>query len=174
MVNKYCEKQGIKLHQTPVGFKYIADLMANGDILVGGEESGGLSTKLHIPERDGIFNGLFIMEIMSHRKMSLSELSDELDKEFGKHRYRRRDIRVTPELQKKVRRAFESEPGQIGDRVVQSIDKTDGWKFFFEDGSWLLVRASGTEPLFRFYCESSSVKKVDAILDSAFEYAGIS
>lgn len=173
MVNKYCEKNGIKLHQTPVGFKYIADLMANGDILVGGEESGGLSTKLHIPERDGIFNGLFIMEIMSHRKMSLSQLSDELDIEFGKHRYRRRDIRVTPELQKKVRKAFESEPGQIGDKIVHHIDKTDGWKFFFEDGSWLLVRASGTEPLFRFYCESSSVKKVEDILDSAFAYAGI-
>jgi len=173
MVNKYCEKKGIALHQTPVGFKYIADLMANGDILVGGEESGGLSTKLHIPERDGIFNGLFIMEIMAHRKMSLSQLSDELDKEFGKHRYKRRDIRVTPELQKKVKRTFDANPQKIGAYEVVATDRTDGWKFFFRDGSWLLVRASGTEPLFRFYCESGSNKKVEAILDTAFSYAGI-
>jgi phosphomannomutase len=173
MVNKYCEKNGIELHQTKVGFKYIADLMANRDILVGGEESGGLSTKLHIPERDGIFNGLFIMEIMAKRGKSLSELNQELDDEFGNHRYRRRDIRVTPELQKKVKKSFDKIPDNIGGRSISETDRTDGWKFFFEDGSWLLVRASGTEPLFRFYCESSSIEEVNSILDDAFSYAGI-
>ncbi|GAB5466194.1 MAG: phosphoglucomutase/phosphomannomutase family protein [Candidatus Kapaibacteriales bacterium] len=173
MVNKFCEKNGLHLYQTPIGFKYIADLMSTKDILVGGEESGGLSTKLHIPERDGIFNGLFILEIMAKRGMKLSELSDELDKNYGKHRYRRRDVRVTKQLQKKVVATFDKEPKEIGDFIVKSIDRTDGWKFFFDDGSWLLVRASGTEPLFRFYCEANSIKKVNDILDTAMGYVGI-
>jgi len=95
MVNKYCEKNGLTLYETPVGFKHIAKLMAEEKILIGGEESGGLGTILHIPERDGIFNALLLLEIMAKRKKSIKELSDELDKEFGPHRYWRRDVKVT-------------------------------------------------------------------------------
>ncbi len=97
MVDKYCEKHGITLHETEVGFKHIAKLMNEEKILIGGEESGGLSTIMHIPERDGFFNALLLLEVMAIEKKSLKQLCDELDEEFGIHRFMRRDVPVTPQ-----------------------------------------------------------------------------
>jgi phosphomannomutase len=166
MVNKYCDKNGIHLYETPVGFKHIAKLMVEQKILIGGEESGGLGTILHIPERDGIFNALLLLEIMAKRKMSIKELSDELDKEFGPHRYWRRDIRVTEQEKRALLRACSKRPTKIGKFIVKNIDTKDGFKFFFDDG-WLLIRPSGTEPLVRFYAEASSMSIVNEVLESA-------
>ena len=102
MVDKFCEKNKIKLHETPVGFKHIAKLMIEEKILIGGEESGGLSTIIHIPERDGVFNGMLLLEIMAVRGKSLKELCDELEEEFGVHRFMRRDVRVTLQQKKQI------------------------------------------------------------------------
>ncbi|MBL7998175.1 MAG: phosphoglucomutase/phosphomannomutase family protein [Candidatus Kapabacteria bacterium] len=166
MVNAYCEKHGIELYETPVGFKYTAQLMNEINVIIGGEESGGLGTSLHIPERDGIFNGLLLLEMMAVRKKSLKELVDELDEEFGTHRYRRRDVHVTESQKKTIMNACAKLPKKIGKYAVVNTLTKDGYKFILDDGSWLLIRASGTEPLIRFYAEASTLAKVNDILDA--------
>lgn len=168
MVDKYCEKNNIPLFETPVGFKHIAKLMNEHKILIGGEESGGLGTIIHIPERDGIFNALLLLEVMATRKMSLKELSDELDKEFGPHRYWRRDVRVSEQEKRALLRACAKGPIKIGKYIVNKIDTKDGYKFYFDD-AWLLIRPSGTEPLIRFYAEASSMSIVNELLESAMK-----
>lgn len=168
MVNAFCERNGIKLHETPVGFKYVAKLMSEEKILIGGEESGGLGTSLHIPERDGIFNGLLLLEMMAVTKKSLKQLCDELDEEFGPHRYRRRDVLVTEATKKAVLAACAKKPTRIGKYDVRSMNTRDGYKFFVDKG-WLLIRASGTEPLLRFYSEASSLKIVNELIDAALK-----
>jgi len=168
MVNLFCEKHKIKLFETPVGFKHIAKLMVEERILIGGEESGGLSSIVHIPERDGLFNSLMILEIMSVRKKSLKELCDELDEEFGVHRFSRRDVVVTEELKEQILKAAASNPDKLGKYPVVRSNLTDGYKFFVENG-WLLIRASGTEPLIRFYAEADSTIKVNELLDAGMK-----
>ncbi len=168
MVDKFCQKYNIPLFETPVGFKHIAKLMNEHKIIIGGEESGGLGTILHIPERDGIFNALLLLEVMATRKMTIKQLSDELDKEFGMHRYWRRDVRVTDKEKRAILRACAKQPTKIGKYYVTRIDTKDGFKFFFDDG-WLLIRPSGTEPLVRFYAEASSMSIVNELLDGAMK-----
>ncbi|MGE3803008.1 MAG: phosphoglucomutase/phosphomannomutase family protein [Candidatus Kapaibacterium sp.] len=165
MVNDYCTKKKIKLIETPVGFKYIADLMASQRILIGGEESGGLGTTLHIPERDGIFNGLLLLEVMAKKKKSIGELSRELDEEFGVHRYRRIDKRMTQERKDAILKRASAGLTELGKYAVTETSRMDGYKFFV-DGGWLLIRASGTEPLLRYYAEADSEEKVDALLEA--------
>lgn len=164
MVDMYCEKKGIKLHETPVGFKHIAKLMAKHKILIGGEESGGLSSIIHIPERDGLFNALLLLEIMVLENKTLRQLCEELDEEFGPHRFWRRDVRVTPQAKSAILAACEKKPTRIGRFEVKRIETMDGYKFFIDNG-WLLIRASGTEPLIRFYAEADSMSKVSELLD---------
>lgn len=171
MVSKYCEKHKIKLYETPVGFKYTAKLMSEENVLIGGEESGGLGTSLHIPERDGLFNGLLLLEVMANTKKSLKELCEQLDEEFGPHRFHRRDVRVTAQLKKQIVTACGRKPKHIGRYQVQAYDFTDGFKFFVDNG-WLLIRASGTEPLLRFYAEAESITKVNELLDEAIKLGG--
>jgi phosphomannomutase len=166
MVDDYCAAKKIDLIETAVGFKYIADLMANRKILIGGEESGGLGTTLHIPERDGIFNGLLLLEMMARRGKSIGELSRELDEEFGPHRYRRIDKRMTEERKRAILKSAEKGLDAIGSYKVTGTSRLDGYKFFVEKG-WLLIRASGTEPLLRFYAEAESDEKVNELLEAA-------
>jgi phosphomannomutase len=168
MVNDYCTKHGIKLYELPIGFKYVSKLMATERILIGGEESGGLGTIIHIPERDGIFNGMLLMEMMVTRKKKLSELVEELDKEFGPHRYRRRDVRVTEKIKQDIMKAAARKPKQLGRYKVTGVDLTDGYKFFIDKG-WLLIRASGTEPLLRYYAEADSMTKVNELIEEGLK-----
>lgn len=168
MVNAYCEKNNIKLYETPVGFKYVAQLMSEEKILIGGEESGGLGTSLHIPERDGVFNGLLLLEMLAVKKKSLKQLCDDLDEEFGPHRYRRRDVRVTEQQKKSILAACAKKPLKIGTHNVLRVDTRDGYKFYVENG-WLLIRASGTEPLLRFYAEADTMSKVNVLIDEALK-----
>ncbi len=163
MVNDYCAKKNIPLHETAVGFKYIAKLMMEEKILIGGEESGGLGTIVHIPERDGIFNGLLLLEMMAKRGKTLGQLSQELDEEFGPHRYRRIDKRMTEEQKQTILAKAESGVDKLGKYPVTETSRLDGYKFFVENG-WLLIRASGTEPLLRYYAEADSEEKVEALL----------
>ncbi len=168
MVNKYCQQKGITIKETPVGFKHIAQLMVKEKILIGGEESGGLGTIVHIPERDGLFNALLLMEMMITRKKSLKQLCDELDQEFGLHRYRRRDVLVTERIKQQVLKAAARRPKKLGRYLITGYDTTDGFKFFIENG-WMLIRASGTEPLLRYYAEADSLTKVNEMLDEGMK-----
>ncbi|MFH1050830.1 MAG: phosphoglucomutase/phosphomannomutase family protein [bacterium] len=168
MVDKFCAKNKIQLIETPVGFKHSAKIMSEQNVLIGGEESGGLGTILHIPERDGIFNALLLMEVMAERGKSLKQLCDELDEEFGIHKFQRRDVQVTPALKEQILKACKKKPAKIGKFDILTINDKDGFKFIVEDG-WLLVRASGTEPLLRFYSEGKTLSMVNELLDEGMK-----
>lgn len=171
MVDAYCQRHGIVLHETPVGFKHTAKLMLSERVLIGGEESGGLGTILHIPERDGIFNALLVLEMMVSRQRSLGELVAALDEEFGPHRYRRRDVHVTEREKQRILRACQRQPRTIGRYRVERIVTIDGYKFFVADGAWLLVRASGTEPLVRFYAEAPTEEMATELVEAGIALA---
>jgi phosphomannomutase len=166
MVEQQCEKYGLPLIETPIGFKYICREMTERDVLIGGEESGGLGVKGHLPERDGIFLGLLLCEMMAVRRKPLSALVDELMAEFGLHEFKRIDLHLTEKEKKAIMKRFATGVKDIGGYPVTGRKDTDGYKFFVENG-WVLVRASGTEPLIRFYAEADSVAKVDALLAAA-------
>lgn len=169
MVDKQCAKYGLTMHETPIGFKYICRLMTERDVLIGGEESGGLAVKGHIPERDGIYLGLLLCEIMAVRRKRLSELVQELMEEFGQHEVRRIDLHVTEKEKAVLMKKYAIGVRDIGGYAVTDRRDTDGYKFFVDRG-WVLVRASGTEPLIRFYAEAESVPKVEALLEAATRY----
>ncbi len=166
LVNKMCAKYGLTLHETPVGFKYLCRLMIERDILIGGEESGGLGVKGHLPERDGIYVGLLLCEIMAARKKKLSELVAELMNEYGWHYFNRIDAHLTEKEKQRILSAYKKGVKSLGNIPVQRVETRDGFKLFVENG-WVLVRASGTEPLIRFYAEAESLEKVDALLKAA-------
>lgn len=165
MIDDYCGRNNIQMFETPVGFKHIAKLMTTDSIVIGGEESGGLGTNLHIPERDGIFNGLLVLEMMARRGKSLGELSRGLDEQFGMHRYRRVDKLMTVEQKDRILATVKAGLTKLGEYDVTSTSTLDGYKFFV-DGGWLLIRASGTEPLLRYYAEADTVAKVEALLEA--------
>jgi phosphomannomutase len=166
MVDKYCEKKNLELIETPVGFKYIAENMNNKSVLIGGEESGGLATCLHIPERDGIFNAMLLLEVMTVRKKSLYELCLELEEEFGTFRFIRKDKVVTHKAKDAILNAAKNGLNKIGKEDVIQTSTKDGYKFYVNNG-WVLIRASGTEPLLRFYAEADSLGRVSELIDEA-------
>lgn len=163
LVDKICEQYTLPLIITPVGFKHICREMVNGGVLIGGEESGGIGVKNHIPERDGIFIGLLLCEMMAVREKKLSELVDEIMEDYGYHFYNRIDLRVGKKEQPRIMRAFKQGIKTIAGYPVISRNDLDGYKFYINNG-WLLVRSSGTEPLIRFYAEADSPEKVEKIL----------
>jgi len=166
MVDAQCAKYGLKLVETPVGFKYICSYMTSHDVLIGGEESGGLAVKGHLPERDGIFLGLMLCEMMAVRRRPLGALVRELMDEFGVHEFRRVDMHLSEQEKNSVMTRFRKPVREIGGYAVTGRNDTDGHKFFV-DGGWVLVRASGTEPLIRVYAEGRSTAMVDALLEGA-------
>lgn len=166
MVDQQCAKYGLKMHETAIGFKHICRLMTERDVLIGGEESGGLGVKGHLPERDGIFLGLMLCEMMAARQKSLSTLVQELMDEFGPHEFKRVDLHITEKEKNAIMKKFQRRVKEIAGFPVTGRKDTDGFKFFV-DGGWVLVRASGTEPLIRFYAEAGSTEIVDALLDAA-------
>jgi phosphomannomutase len=155
LIREYCEKYNLKLETVPVGFKYISKRMIEDDVLIGAEESGGIGIKGHLPERDGLFNGLLYLEMIANTGKSLSELKKELDEEFGNYYYKRIDVHTTEEKKHTTLESCKNKKvgDLMSDRKILYIDPLDGYKFFFENG-WITVRASGTEPLLRFYCET--------------------
>ena len=165
MVDKYCESKKLELIETPVGFKYIAENMNKKSILIGGEESGGLATYLHIPERDGIFNAMLLLEVMTVRQKSLRELCNELDEEFGTYRFLRKDKVVTQKAKEAILATAKKGISKIGKEDVIKTSTKDGFKFFVEHG-WVLIRASGTEPLIRFYAEADTHGRVVELINA--------
>ncbi|MFA6542722.1 MAG: phosphoglucomutase/phosphomannomutase family protein, partial [Bacteroidota bacterium] len=166
LIPKMCAKYGLELLETPVGFKYLCKLMTERDIIIAGEESGGIAIEGHLPERDGIFIGFLLAEVMAVRRKKLSELIQELFDEYGEFHFGRIDRHLTHAQKEKVMKFFTSKPKKVGSFGIERYDMTDGVKLYTKDG-WMLIRASGTEPLIRFYAEASSPKKVQAMLKAA-------
>jgi phosphomannomutase len=171
MIDMLCDRYGRKLYVVPVGFKYIADLMLEEDILVGGEESGGTGMKNYIPERDGILIGLMLIEIMATNNKTLGQLIDELMDELGRRFvYLRKDTELTESHKESLLKSLHGlAPDSITGKKVVGVETVDGVKFHLDDGSWVMLRVSGTEPMVRVYAEGTSEKQVADLLAGGVE-----
>jgi phosphomannomutase len=166
MIDRLAKRYGLTLHETPVGFNHIADYMMSEDVLIGGEESGGISFKGHIPEGDGVLMGLLLIEIVAATGATLCELVDDLIAEVGPAHYERRDQRLGRPVSKPlmVKQLKDNAPAAIGGETVVEVATTDGVKYILADDSWLLIRPSGTEPVLRVYAEGRTPEMVTALL----------
>ncbi|MEN8098346.1 MAG: phosphoglucomutase/phosphomannomutase family protein, partial [Chloroflexota bacterium] len=174
MLNKLGKLYDVPIHETGVGFKYVAPKFTETNALIGGEESGGYSFQGHAPERDGILAGLFLLDMMVRLNKKPSELIDLLFEKVGPHYYQRIDNRFPAEDREDIlQRVSSARPEKIGGLTVTDIVTVDGHQFIMEDGGWLLIRFSGTEPIIRVYCETTFEDKVDAILADGMRIAGL-
>lgn len=166
MIDRLAAKYGLTLHETPVGFNHIADYMMKENVLIGGEESGGISFQGHIPEGDGPIMGLLIIEMVAMAKTSLYEMVEELQKEVGPVYYERTDLRLKHPVAKDamVKKLVQEHPASIGGEAITQVSTIDGVKYILADDSWLLIRPSGTEPVLRVYAEGRSTEMVKALL----------
>jgi phosphomannomutase len=164
MLDRMGERYGLRVQTTPIGFKYIATKLVDEDVLVGGEESGGLAVKGHIHERDGLYIGLLIVEMMVRRRRRLSELVEELYDEFGQHHAARTDLSTTEQTKHAVlARLRADEVREVDGRQVRRLETLDGYKLRFDD-RWLMFRASGTEPVLRIYSEAPSQREAEDLV----------
>ncbi|HEY9075882.1 MAG TPA: phosphoglucomutase/phosphomannomutase family protein [Anaerolineaceae bacterium] len=166
MIDRLAARYGIPLRETPVGFNHIADYMMKEDVLIGGEESGGISFKGHIPEGDGVLMGLLVIEMVAAYGKSLYELVNDLLAEVGPAFYERTDLRLKHPVAKEqmTRKLVKEAPAEIGGEKIMDISALDGVKYILSDDSWLLIRPSGTEPVLRVYAEGRSMEMVKALL----------
>ncbi|MFC1621504.1 phosphoglucomutase/phosphomannomutase family protein [Candidatus Omnitrophota bacterium] len=167
LIERIAKKYNLKLYETPVGFKYICRLMLDEDILIGGEESGGIGVKGYIPERDGILLGILLIEMMAHRKKGILEIMADVKKEYGSFCYIREDIMDYPDEKKKKLMEFlkTTPPRKVLEYPVKETKTCDGYKFIMENNSWLMLRLSGTEPILRIYAEAPSNKAAKDYLE---------
>jgi alpha-D-glucose phosphate-specific phosphoglucomutase len=174
MLDKLGKLYDVPVYETGVGFKYVAPKMTETDAMIGGEESGGFAFRGNVPERDGILANLYLLDFMVKTGLKPSGLIDMLFSKVGAHYYDRIDTRCTPEQREQVRaRLIAAQPVTIGGVKVVGKNMTDGFKFNMEDGGWLLVRMSGTEPLIRVYCETTQSQLVQPILEDGVKIAGL-
>jgi phosphomannomutase len=173
MLNKLGQMYAVPVHETGVGFKYVAPKMLATDALVGGEESGGYAFRGHVPERDGILAGLFFLDMMVKLERKPSELIELLFSQVGPHYYDRVDTPFKGERQEKIDRILSADPETIAGLKVTGLVTVDGYQFNLEDGGWLLIRFSGTEPVIRVYCETTHKDKLQDILKEGLKIAGI-
>lgn len=173
MIDRLAARHNLPLLETPVGFNHIADLMLANGVLMGGEESGGMSIKNHIPEGDGILMGLLVLEVMAEAGAPLHTVVDDLLQDVGPAEYRRMDLKLARPVAKSemVSLLTDSTPATIDGVAVEDVQTTDGVKYYLDDGSWLLIRPSGTEPVLRVYAEAPSQERVDALLKFGQEIA---
>ena len=175
VVDRLAEKLGLEVVTTPVGFKYITDEFLKGDVLIGGEESGGIGVAGHIPERDGLLNALLLLESVVTSGRSLGEQFAEIEELVGlKHAFDRLDLKVaSPEARDEVmKHLHEAPPERVGRFVVERVETLDGVKLHLAGGAWLLFRPSGTEPLLRIYCEAEDAGTVKRVLKEARKLVG--
>ena len=173
MIDRLANKYNLPCYETPVGFNHIADYMLKEDVLIGGEESGGISFRGHIPEGDGVLMGLLLIEIVACSNAPLVDLVDALLAEVGPAYYERRDLRLVRPVAKDemTRRLKEQAPARIGGEAIHEVSALDGVKYIMSDDSWLLIRPSGTEPVLRVYAEGRSGQMVKALLGYGEEVA---
>ena len=182
MLDRIAAKYGRKLHEHGIGFKYVCDLMLSENILIGGEESGGVGISRHLPERDGLLNSLLLANVMADERKTLGELVAALQAEYGEHHYGRIDMHISEDLKQSAIRRARAATGNFAGLKIIRVETLDGIKFFLQNPvcaglvsrsgaeaaeTWLLLRASGTEPLLRVYCESCSRESVASVLGAA-------
>ncbi|HEY6414114.1 MAG TPA: phosphoglucomutase/phosphomannomutase family protein [Edaphobacter sp.] len=177
MIDRIAAKYGRPLNEHGIGFKYVCDLMLEKEILIGGEESGGIGISRHLPERDGMLNSLLLANVMADEKKTLGQLVQALQDEFGEHQYGRVDMHINEELKQSAIARAKAGVADFAGMKVLKVETLDGIKFFLENAdcsggvnaaeTWLLLRASGTEPLLRVYCESCSQESVSRVLQAA-------
>ncbi len=170
LVDRVAQARRLPVYETPVGFKYIGELINEDKIILGGEESAGLSIKGHYPEKDGILACLLAAEAVAARGASLTEQLDALYAGVGRLEDARIGVRITPQLMASLSDKLDRDQSDIGGRRVERTNRIDGVKFIFADGSWLLMRPSGTEPLVRVYAESESAKDLEVLLEQGRKY----
>ena len=156
LINALAEKHGVQLYETPVGFKYIGELIMQDKICIGGEESAGLSIRHHVPEKDGVLAGLLCCEAVASRGKSLSEQLAEISNQVGSFFPQRQNFRLTPEVKAKFTEKLRQDPREFCGHGIGRVVRTDGLKLVFSDGSWVCYRLSGTEPVVRVYTEARS------------------
>jgi phosphomannomutase len=181
MLDRICARYGRTLHEHGIGFKFVCDLMHEKNILIGGEESGGIGISRHLPERDGLLNSLLLANVMAEEKKTLGQLVERLQQEYGEHQYGRIDLHIPDALKNAAIARAKAGVKEFAGMPVEKVETLDGIKFFLDNPeaktkpnaakTWLLLRASGTEPLMRIYSESCSKESVKKLLDAAREFA---
>lgn len=181
MLDRICARHGRTLHEHGIGFKYVCDLMLEKEILIGGEESGGIGIARHLPERDGLLNALLLANVMAEEKKTLGQLVQQLQEKYGEHHYGRIDLHINDDLKNAAIARAKSAVKEFAGMPIEHVETLDGIKFFLDNPeartkpnaakTWLLLRASGTEPLLRIYSESCSRDSVSKLLESAREFA---
>jgi phosphomannomutase len=167
IVPRIADSLGLISHERPIGFKNIGEIMLREEVLIGGEESGGVGLSRHLPERDGIFNNLLVLDLLATSGKTLTQLVQDMWREFGEFHFERRDLHVPIEVgQAVVENLRTRPPASFAGRPVRNVGSLDGSKVFLGDDSWILFRQSGTEPLLRVYCEAPSPKAVQEILSA--------
>jgi phosphoglucomutase len=170
LIDRVAARRKIAVIETPVGFKYIGQLINEDRIAIGGEESAGLSIRGHVPEKDGILACLLVAEMVAKRGVTLREMLGQIYAEVGHLVNGRIGVRLTPELQQGLPSKLSTGPSEFAGRHVGEVNRLDGAKFIMEDGSWLLMRPSGTEPLVRIYGEAANEQELEVLLESGRKY----
>jgi phosphoglucomutase len=170
LVDRVARNRGLELHETPVGFKFIGELINKDQIILGGEESAGLSIRGHYPEKDGILACLLAAEAVAARETSLTDQLADLYDRVGKLESGRIGVKLTPEVAAKLKEKLAEEPNRIGGRRIENINRIDGVKFLLENDAWILMRPSGTEPLVRIYAESENSNELEDLLEQGRKY----
>ena len=170
LINAIAKARGVELYETPVGFKYIGELIMQDKIAIGGEESAGLSIRHHVPEKDGVLAGLLCCEMVARRGKSLGEQLNALRNQVGSYYPRRENFRLTPEVQEKFTKKLRFDPQEFCGHGVSEVVRTDGLKLVFADGSWVCYRLSGTEPVVRVYSEARSGRDLEILSKAAKQW----
>ena len=170
LINAVAKARGVELFETPVGFKYIGELIMQDKIAIGGEESAGLSIRHHVPEKDGLLAGLLCCEMVARRGKSLGEQLRALCNQVGSYYPRRENFRLTPEVKGKFTEKLRFDPQDFCGRTVSEVVRKDGLKLVFEDGSWVCYRLSGTEPVVRVYSEARSEQGLEKLSEAAKQW----
>ena len=173
MLDKLGKLYDVPVYHTGVGFKYVAPKVLETNALIGGEESGGYAFRGHVPERDGILAGLYLLDMIVRLGKKPSELLEELFSKIGAHYYDRIDTQFEGSRQEREQMILDAHPQTMGGLKVTSLDTLDGFKFNLEGGGWLLIRFSGTEPIIRVYTETTEKERVPGILQDGLRVAGI-
>jgi phosphomannomutase len=173
MLNKLGKIYDVPVHETGVGFKYVAPKMIETNAMIGGEESGGYAFRDNVPERDGILAGLYFLDFMVRTGKKPTDLLKMLFDKVGEHYYDRVDTPFSGERKAREDAILNAKPATLGGLKVTELVTVDGFQFKLEDGGWMLIRFSGTEPIMRVYCETTHKDKVKAILDDGLKVAGI-